>query len=116
MNMYLKLTKCYQMAKFKNDFKRKFFRDNKHLGNLRADQLHNETGTRDMEITKKTSKPAADSNVPKKKVVKKSTNGYQPSLYAEEASPEIQRTQVVKKSNAENNWNSSPNCRGKNRV
>ena len=53
MNMYLKLTKCYQIAKFKNDFKRKFFRDNKHLGNLRADQLHNETGTRDMEIMKK---------------------------------------------------------------
>ncbi|XP_052212698.1 uncharacterized protein LOC127831708 isoform X2 [Dreissena polymorpha] len=100
-----------RMAKFKNDFKRKFFRDNKHLGNLRADQLHNETGTRDMEITKKTSKPAADSNVPKKKVVKKSTYGYQPSLYAEEASPEIQPTQVVKNSNDENNRNSSPNYR-----
>ncbi|KAH3714714.1 hypothetical protein DPMN_057411 [Dreissena polymorpha] len=104
------------MAKFKNDFKRKFFRDNKHLGDLRADQLHNETGTRDMEITKKTSKHAADSPVPKKKVVKKSTYGYQPSLYAEEASSEIQRTQVVKNSNDENNRNSSPNCRGKNRF
>ncbi|XP_052286472.1 uncharacterized protein LOC127882081 isoform X2 [Dreissena polymorpha] len=100
-----------RMAKFKNDFRRKFFRDNKHLGQLRADQLHNETGTRDMEITKQMSKPAADSSVPKQKVVKKSTNGYQPSLYAEEASPEIQRTQVVKNSNDENNRNSSPNCR-----
>ncbi|XP_052232853.1 uncharacterized protein LOC127845764 isoform X2 [Dreissena polymorpha] len=105
-----------RMAKFKNDFKRKFFRDNKHLGNLRADQLHNETGTRDMEITKQMSKPAADSNVPKKKVVKKSTNGYQPSLYVEEASPEIQRTQVVKNSNNENNRNSSPNCRDSSQV
>ncbi|KAH3883692.1 hypothetical protein DPMN_007656 [Dreissena polymorpha] len=114
--MYFTFTKYHQVAKFKNDFQLKFFRDNKHLGNLRADQLHNETGTRDMEITKKTSKHAADSPVHKKKDVKKSTYGYQPSLYAEEASPEIQRTQVVKNSNAENNWNSSPNCRGKNRV
>ncbi|XP_052286471.1 uncharacterized protein LOC127882081 isoform X1 [Dreissena polymorpha] len=105
-----------RMAKFKNDFRRKFFRDNKHLGQLRADQLHNETGTRDMEITKQMSKPAADSSVPKQKVVKKSTNGYQPSLYAEEASPEIQRTQVVKNSNDENNRNSSPNCRDSSQV
>ncbi|XP_052228256.1 uncharacterized protein LOC127842668 isoform X3 [Dreissena polymorpha] len=100
-----------RVAKFKNDFKRKFFRDNKHLGDLRADQLHNETGTRDMEITKKTTKPAADSTVPKEKVVKKSSYGYQPSLYAEEASSKIQRTQVVKNSNDRNNRNSSPNCR-----
>ncbi|XP_052265632.1 uncharacterized protein LOC127868070 [Dreissena polymorpha] len=105
-----------RIAKFKNDFKRKFFRDNKHLGQLCADQLHNETGTRDMEITKQMSKPAADSNVPKQKVVKKSTNGYQPSLYAEEASPEIQRTQVVKNSNDKNNRNSLPNCRDSSQV
>ncbi|KAH3784745.1 hypothetical protein DPMN_162712 [Dreissena polymorpha] len=114
--MYFKFTKYHQVAKFKNDFKRKFFRDNKHLGDLRADQLHNETGSRDMEITKQTSKHAADSPVPKKKVVKKSTYGYQPPLYTEEASSEIQRTQVVKNSNDENKRNSSPNCRGKKRF
>ncbi|KAH3784748.1 hypothetical protein DPMN_162715 [Dreissena polymorpha] len=74
------------MAKFKNDFRRKCFRDNKHLGQLRADQLRNETGTRDMEITKKTPKPAADCNVPKQKVVKKSTKGINP--------PCILKTQV----------------------
>ncbi|XP_052226301.1 GRIP and coiled-coil domain-containing protein-like isoform X9 [Dreissena polymorpha] len=105
-----------RVAKFKNDFRRKFFRDNKHLGQLRADQLHNETGTRDMEITKKTSKTAADSTVPKKKVVKQSTYGYQPSLYAEEASSEIRRTQVVKNSNDENSRNSSPHCRDSSQV
>ncbi|KAH3772356.1 hypothetical protein DPMN_173693 [Dreissena polymorpha] len=100
------------MAKFKNDFRKKLFRDNKHLGTLGADKLLNETGNRDMEITKKTTKPTADSTVPHKKVAKKLTYDYQPSLYTEESSCEKQPTPVVMKSGLENKRYSSPNRRG----
>ncbi|KAH3869745.1 hypothetical protein DPMN_032914 [Dreissena polymorpha] len=96
------------MAKFRNDFRKKVFRDNKHLGTLCNDKLNNEMGTRDMEITKKTFKPTTDGTVPKMKVAKKINYDYQPSLYTEETSSEKQQNPVVKKSCLENQRDTSP--------